>query len=82
MESAQIALWVSIGHRLKARLAESQISPIAVATSQGMPCPPCSGCAIVPFQPPALNCRYASAKPSGVVTTPFLSAQPCTSPPG
>ena len=57
IESAQIPLWVSIGHRLKARLADSQISPSAVVTSQGMPWPPYSGVAMRPFQPPAVNCR-------------------------
>src|SRR5688500_7552558 len=62
-------------------LAEPRYSAIAVATTDGSPCPPysCGACNVV--QPPATNWSQASLKPGGVVTEPSsLRLQPCSSP--
>ena len=79
--SAAIAPWVSPGYIAKAMLAEHRNSLTSCVMIIGRPCPPNSGGAEMPIQPPSTICLKASLKPVGVVTLPSAERlQPSLSP--
>ncbi len=56
-DRSSAAPWPRSGQRAKDMQAEFQNSCTAMASSQGMPCPPWAGSKGSPFQPPSTYCR-------------------------
>src|SRR5581483_242641 len=63
----------------KAVLAPEISSSTSTCSERGAPVPPNSGSTAIDFQPASYRLFHASLKPSGVITLPSTSRQPCAS---